>query len=1207
MIKRHIQTTLFCILIWGFFPLPAAYSAWFTYSVSDGLPGNTVYRIFQDGNTYAMWFVTNNGFCSFDGHRFKKFDSHRIWRGNPLWEFELQDSHGNLWLRDRAGYLTFINQAGPKLYNWPKDLSNVSVRCIRQAKDNSLWFATAKGVRKLHNGKVTSYLEERYVFGIKIDNQGNLWFGTDNGGYFYNGEKMKLLTGTQDVPILSLDEIEGRLGGKGLSPQNRDKIWFLTYGRGVIQFSSPDTPLHSFRKNNGLADDYVLCVFKYSRHVFWFGTLNGVTKLDSSGLHSYTKDDGLANNYVHAIYEDAKGELWFHHSQGKVSHFDGRGFLSHNSPGELGSSSVSVIKRDRNASLWFGTNSGLIVYDGHSFRRHSTRDGLPDNHINDIFFDKEGNTWVATNRGVGRYRYTHFAHTEVKKSLDDAKTFLAEDGSLWLYGSSLIRCDGRKTQPAELVDFCFDTIQRMFQDPFQAIWIQYDWGGVAKSNGQGKKFYEVKRTDVGNFQGMFQDKQDKQDKSGNVYQAYERAIFKNDKAIFKLDKPSQQQDTHKVFSGRRINSFLAGNDNGWVITEAGVEQFSPNTSSPGDYRIKTYRKGTDILYQQIYCLLQDDSGKLWIGTDNGVHFLENGRFIRFSVSSAQKNPISHIFRGKDGKLLFANRIEVFQYDGKQFIHRAVPRKYAPRGIIQDASGDLWFITRSDLIRYDGSQLKPIDIRYQIKQDEELKIQDLNIFDVFPDNVLLWISTNRGVIKYDRQRNVLQIIDSRWGIGQCVYKVAKDGNGRIYFLTDSGLIYHTPSQVSPTVRIVNLRINGQKINLKKQGNSPPIKYTPNWLKTNVVLEAEATSFNTLPDQFLFRFSPDDSGQDWSRPTRNNNYTYRLGPGSHNLLVKALNRDLKSSKEAKVKLEILYPLYLHPLALIFEVGGLSVFLLWILNLIVGRSKNEQAKEMERKKQEEIQQRLQNQIAQAEKVQALLFPTTSLRVGDFEIAGCCKPAHELGGDFYNYVQLNNQSLVAYVADIAGDGLGSALKLPLIKSLSEQSIEEQSECLKIVSDLNKQLFRLNQRWGLRKKERITVALGFCQIHLNGNKMDFCLASAPSFFIRDSKGVYQLDSPCQPVLGIRYETKYRLYSLDISNVDTIVLYTDGIIEAYENHEDWKRNLARIISAETNPSDSALQIANIILNNAKTMINGKERYDKLDDISIVVIRRHTYR
>jgi sigma-B regulation protein RsbU (phosphoserine phosphatase) len=78
----------------------------------------------------------------------------------------------------------------------------------------------------------------------------------------------------------------------------------------------------------------------------------------------------------------------------------------------------------------------------------------------------------------------------------------------------------------------------------------------------------------------------------------------------------------------------------------------------------------------------------------------------------------------------------------------------------------------------------------------------------------------------------------------------------------------------------------------------------------------------------------------------------------------------------------------------------------------------------------QRLENELAIAQEVQAQLFPREVSQLASLEVHGFCRPARTVSGDYYDFLTLDSQKLILAVGDISGKGISAALLMATIHS---------------------------------------------------------------------------------------------------------------------------------------------------------------------------------
>src|SRR5437879_1628573 len=78
----------------------------------------------------------------------------------------------------------------------------------------------------------------------------------------------------------------------------------------------------------------------------------------------------------------------------------------------------------------------------------------------------------------------------------------------------------------------------------------------------------------------------------------------------------------------------------------------------------------------------------------------------------------------------------------------------------------------------------------------------------------------------------------------------------------------------------------------------------------------------------------------------------------------------------------------------------------------------------------ERLENELAIAQEVQATLFPRESVEVKSLELHGVCRPARTVSGDYYDFLPCGTEQLGIALGDISGRGISAALLMATIHS---------------------------------------------------------------------------------------------------------------------------------------------------------------------------------
>jgi sigma-B regulation protein RsbU (phosphoserine phosphatase) len=84
----------------------------------------------------------------------------------------------------------------------------------------------------------------------------------------------------------------------------------------------------------------------------------------------------------------------------------------------------------------------------------------------------------------------------------------------------------------------------------------------------------------------------------------------------------------------------------------------------------------------------------------------------------------------------------------------------------------------------------------------------------------------------------------------------------------------------------------------------------------------------------------------------------------------------------------------------------------------------------REQKEKQRLENELAIAQEVQAQLFPKEISQLASLEVHGFCRPARTVSGDYYDFLTLNSERMILAVGDISGKGISAALLMATIHS---------------------------------------------------------------------------------------------------------------------------------------------------------------------------------
>jgi sigma-B regulation protein RsbU (phosphoserine phosphatase) len=247
-----------------------------------------------------------------------------------------------------------------------------------------------------------------------------------------------------------------------------------------------------------------------------------------------------------------------------------------------------------------------------------------------------------------------------------------------------------------------------------------------------------------------------------------------------------------------------------------------------------------------------------------------------------------------------------------------------------------------------------------------------------------------------------------------------------------------------------------------------------------------------------------------------------------------------------------------------------------------------------------KIREDLYQAAQIQKNLFPDHYLEFYDYEIYGVCIPDAEVGGDYFDYLQIESKEdeeerLGIVISDAASKGLSAAIQALFISGAFRMGWSYSTRMSDLFSRLNKLVYKTFPY------ERF-VTLCYCELTLSSNRLVLYVNAghcAPIHYRPDNDSVKKLE-PTGGLLGILENQKFKVENIRMHVGDILVLYTDGITEAMnENHKLYGEE--RLIELIRNSKDlSAKEIAFSIIEDVNKF---SAKSDFNDDKTIIVVKR----
>ncbi len=239
------------------------------------------------------------------------------------------------------------------------------------------------------------------------------------------------------------------------------------------------------------------------------------------------------------------------------------------------------------------------------------------------------------------------------------------------------------------------------------------------------------------------------------------------------------------------------------------------------------------------------------------------------------------------------------------------------------------------------------------------------------------------------------------------------------------------------------------------------------------------------------------------------------------------------------------------------------------------------------------LRSELDIATRVQLSLLPGTMRTTDLFDIYGGMWPAKEVGGDFFDFFRLHGNRIAVSIADVSGKGVPAALFTVMSRTLLRSTVSYINSPSTALENINNFLSENNDA-----NLFITMFYGI----LDERTGDFTYSNGGHNppVIRDSKGARPIDTTDGLVLAMFENIDYSNTTINLEPGSRIVMFTDGIPEAFNAEEEafGDERLLKVVESlpdGNSPEEDVRQIIDAV----EDFVQDAPQFD---DIACVVLR-----
>lgn len=246
-----------------------------------------------------------------------------------------------------------------------------------------------------------------------------------------------------------------------------------------------------------------------------------------------------------------------------------------------------------------------------------------------------------------------------------------------------------------------------------------------------------------------------------------------------------------------------------------------------------------------------------------------------------------------------------------------------------------------------------------------------------------------------------------------------------------------------------------------------------------------------------------------------------------------------------------------------------------------------------QEKAFMRMQEEVRLAARIQMDLLPKTNPTIAGYDVAGKTIPAQAVGGDYFDFIPIDDHRIAICLGDVSGKGMPASLLMANTQAtLRTQALDAPSP-KDWIRRANKLLFQSTS-----PEKFVTLFFGI--LDSRTHTFQFCNAGHDNpFYISQNSNLTRL-STGGIVLSMMNDFAYEEDSVTLQHGDTIVMYSDGITEAFNTNEEEFTDQRLGEHLNHHRGESATVLIDGIVAAVKTHASGTPQ---ADDMTIVVLRR----
>ena len=253
----------------------------------------------------------------------------------------------------------------------------------------------------------------------------------------------------------------------------------------------------------------------------------------------------------------------------------------------------------------------------------------------------------------------------------------------------------------------------------------------------------------------------------------------------------------------------------------------------------------------------------------------------------------------------------------------------------------------------------------------------------------------------------------------------------------------------------------------------------------------------------------------------------------------------------------------------------------------------------------ERMYNELEIAREVQFKMLPKENPVIPGYSVSSLCIPALEVGGDYYDFIQLDENRTGIVIADVAGKGLPAAIYMTLTKGAFQSYAASSTSPKEVLTKLNSLIYNTIERGNF-------ITMFYAVLDSQNNKLIFARAGhEPIIHFNKMDEKLSLLKPVGIGLGLEegkiFANSIKEEEIEISESDSLLFYTDGLTDT-KNETNSDFGIDRLLEAlkkyHRKTSDNKSEnLLDVLTDEIKVFRDKSPQYD---DITVISITRNKF-